>query len=218
MMSKNKFFGSMSGKGYYIALILCAAAIGISGYMYHRDASKTKVPAPVTVPETRQDVPAVATKPQLEKPAEQLGTEPEKPERVLKTAVPVSGETVTEYAMDELLYNETTRDWRVHNGVDIRAEAGTAVTAAADGTVYTVYEDEAMGMTVVLRHPDGYTTKYASLAKEVAVKPGDKVTLGQKLGTVGDTALMETALGHHLHFSVSCNGKSVDPKDFLSLS
>ena len=61
--------------------------------------------------------------------------------------------------MDCLSYNETTRDWRVHNGVDIAAEEGTPVMAAADGQVYTVYEDETMGTTVVIRHEDGYTTK-----------------------------------------------------------
>ena len=29
------FWQSLKGKGYYIALILCAAAIGISGYVYY---------------------------------------------------------------------------------------------------------------------------------------------------------------------------------------
>ena len=39
-MSKKKFSGSISGKGYYIALILCAAAIGITGYLYYRNADE----------------------------------------------------------------------------------------------------------------------------------------------------------------------------------
>ena len=37
-MSKKKFSGNISGKGYYIALVLCAAAIGVSGYLYYRNA------------------------------------------------------------------------------------------------------------------------------------------------------------------------------------
>ena len=42
-MSDRKQTGrGMFGKGYYIALILCAAAIGISGYMYYRNANKTQ--------------------------------------------------------------------------------------------------------------------------------------------------------------------------------
>ena len=36
-MQNNKKFGSFAGKGYYIALILCAVAIGITGYLYYRN-------------------------------------------------------------------------------------------------------------------------------------------------------------------------------------
>jgi len=122
---------------------------------------------------------------------------------------------VVEYSMDALCYNQTTRDWRVHDGMDIAAAAGTAVGAAADGTVYTVYEDETMGMTVVLSHEGGYTTKYASLAEDVPVKAGDAVTAGQTIGYVGNTALFENAIGDHIHFSVSCSGVVVDPENFL---
>ena len=73
-----------------------------------------------------------------------------------------------------------------------------------------------MGMTVVLRHSEGYTTRYASLSENVPVKPGDIVTAGQTIGTVGNTALMESAIGDHLHFSVTCDGESVNPADFLT--
>ena len=164
-------------------------------------------------------VPAVATRPGTDatEPSTTNPTKPtEKPEP-LKTGAPVSGETITDYAMDCLVYNDTTRDWRVHNGIDIAAEEGTPVLAAAAGSVYTVYEDETMGMTVVIRHQDGYTTKYASLDKEVKVQPGDEVELGQEIGCVGQTALLESSLGHHVHFSVSLDGASIDPQEFLDL-
>ena len=147
-------------------------------------------------------------------------TEPTKgtqlPPKPSKTRSPVSGKTIAEYSMDTLSYNQTTRDWRVHDGMDIAAEAGSKVCAAADGTVYTVYEDECMGMTVVIQHDGGYTTKYASLAEEVSVKSGEKVTAGQVIGYVGSSALLESAIGDHVHFSVSCDGKTVNPKDFLA--
>ncbi len=220
-MSKRKFSGNISGKGYYIALILCAVAIGISGYLYYRNADNGE--QTLQNPSTAVDatgglndngVQAVATQPggntdQTSQPTVPTGPKP------AKTAKPVSGETVADYSMDVLSYNQTTRDWRVHDGVDIAAEAGTEVCAAADGTVYTVYEDETMGMTVVIRHDGGYTTKYASLAQEVSVEPGDTVTAGQVIGCVGATALLENAIGDHVHFSVSCNGELVDPMEFL---
>ena len=104
----------------------------------------------------------------------------------------------------------------IHDGIDIAAEAGSPVCAAADGEVYTVYEDDTMGMTVVLRHAEGYVTTYSSLSEELEVAAGDTVTMGQTLGTVGNTAAMETAIGNHVHFSVRCNDEPVDPAEFLA--
>ena len=215
-----KFKNFMSGKGYYIALVLCAVAIGISGYLYYRNADNKPVNDPVPVvndtPTEGQELPVVGTQPvtgevdaTLPQGSLPVMTKP------LQTASPVAGETVAAYAMDQLGYNPTTRDWRVHNGVDIAAEAGTAVCAAAEGTVYSVFEDETMGTTVVIRHADGYVTCYASLG-EATVKTGDKVALGQKLGTVGNTALLENAIGEHVHFSVTHNDQPMDPAEFLT--
>ena len=222
-MSNNKFSSSISGKGYYIALILCAVAIGISGYLYYQNANDTpaQLQSPTDVVSREEDsgkehVSAVATQPgameqQTQQPA------PTTPRVAIKTAMPVEGSTVAPYAMDTLSYNQTTRDWRVHNGIDIAAEAGTEVMAAADGTVYTVYEDDTMGTTVVIRHEEGYTTKYASLSESVSVAAGDTVTMGQTIGTVGQTALLESAIGDHVHFSVTCDGENIDPAEFFTL-
>lgn len=215
-MSKNKFSKFVNGKGYYIALVLCAVAIGVSGYLYYRnaDTGKTQLQNPTTQTDTTADqgVQAVATEPNGEPSATQPAVPAKKP---AKTASPMAGNTVAEYSMEALSYNATTRDWRVHNGVDIAAETGTKVLAAADGTVYDVYEDDTMGVTVVIDHDGGYMSCYSSLAAEVMVKKGDTVTLGQTIGTVGNTALLETAIGDHLHFSVSCNGELIDPAAFL---
>ena len=218
-MSNNKKSGGLFGKGYYIALVLCAAAIGISGYVYYRNVNRTEevlqpyeTEVQVAVVATEENVPAAVTQPVT--PSTETVTAPTV-KKALKTAAPLEGEPVAEYAMDCLSYNSTTRDWRVHDGIDIAAAAGTAVKAAADGQVYTVYNDDSMGTTVVIRHEDGYVTVYASLAEEVAVSAGDRVTLGQTIGTVGETALLENALGDHLHFAVLCNDEAVDPAEFL---
>ena len=222
-MSDNKNYGrGVYGKGYYIALILCAAAISVAGFVYYRNADP--VQPVVQEPEQQmiqpadaevewEDAPVVAT--QGTEETESPTTLPKK--KIFKTAAPISGVEVAGYAMDCLSYNETTRDWRVHNGVDLAAEAGTEVMAAADGVVYTTYTDDMMGTTVVIRHENGYTTRYASLAEELKVGPGDQVVLGQVIGTVGETALVETAAGPHVHFSVLCNDETVDPADFLAL-
>ena len=219
---------SFNGKGYYIALILCAAAIGISGYLYYQNTQQQE-PSLLLEEETQEQqllgtmgteaLEAIATQPQATQ-GTAPSTQPTEPreKKPLKTAAPVEGETIASYAMDCLSYNETTRDWRVHNGVDIAAEAGTQVLAAADGTVTRVWEDETMGYSVEIRHEGGYTTRYSSLAETIAVEEGDTVTMGQAIGLVGDTALVENVLGPHVHFSVTSQDAPMDPADFLSLS
>ena len=206
MSSNNNSGRIFAGRGYYIALILCAAAIGITGYLYSRNLNETKETMKVVGSEPSSEAATEASQPASEEPTE-------KP--VLKTAAPVAGQTVAEFAADCLGYNETTRDWRTHAGLDIAAGEGAQVCAAAAGTVYSVYDDEELGMTVVITHDGGYTTQYASLAAEVSVTPGDAVALGQPIGTVGTTALLESALEPHVHFSVTCNGDPMDPQEFL---
>ena len=210
-MSDNKNGRGFGGKGYYIALVLCAAAIGITSYVYYagrEDPAVQTANLPASITGT-VSLPTASTA-----PAGTDGTT-EATAGKLATCAPVEGEVLSPYAMEVLSYNQTTRDWRIHNGVDLAAAAGTPVMAAADGQVYTVYEDDQLGMTVVIRHEGGYTTRYSSLDAGVAVSAGQNVTMGQTIGAVGTSALMENALGHHVHFAVSRNDESVDPMDFL---
>ncbi len=219
-------FQGLKAKGYYIALILCACAIGISGYVYYRSSNKTPAANETTVSTVatkpaglsqNEDglVPAIGTTPTIPQKETTPSTAPTEPEKPQKTMWPVEGEAVAVYAMDKLTFNETTQDWRVHNGVDLAAPAGTEVKAAADGEVYTVYNDDLMGTTVVLRHNGGYLTTYASLDEKALVEAGDQVKCGDPIGVVGTTALCEKALECHVHFSVTCNDQPVDPAEFM---
>ena len=210
-MSKQKSFSNFRGKGYYIALVLCALAIGITGYLYYRTASEQPQLEHQGATQPTDDVQAVATAPG-DNP-----TSPTQPGKSFKTGAPASGNIIVPYSMDALAYNQTTRDWRVHDGIDIAAEAGAPVYAAANGTVYTVFDDETMGTTVVIRHEGGYTTSYSSMSEDVKVSPGDQVTVGQIIGSVGQTALLEYTIGDHLHFSVTAGGEAIDPEEFLTL-
>ncbi len=221
-MSKKFNFGRSFGKkGYYIALALCAAAIGISGYLYYQNANQNndiQLNNPTNVVTPDDDVQAGVTLPGND--ATQGNPEDTKPADKGPGPIgrPLSGDTIAGYAMDCLSYNETTRDWRVHNGIDIAAEAGTPVCAAAAGTVYTVFKDDTMGYTVVIRHEGNYVTTYSSLSQDVAVAAGDEVAVGDTIGTVANSALLESALGDHLHFSVSYKDEPMDPAEFLKMN
>jgi murein DD-endopeptidase MepM/ murein hydrolase activator NlpD len=73
-----------------------------------------------------------------------------------------------------------------------------------------------LGTTVTLNHGDGLMTVYGNLSPELEVEQGDRVTAGQVIGTVGETAHGEYCQGAWLHFAVQQDGKAVDPMPYLS--
>jgi len=200
-------------KGFYILLACCVLVIGVSGYVFLSGAAREKKQVEQTglVAEAQpvQEEPADPTMAQTNEQEKETST------ATRKTVMPVSGQVLQDYAMEQLAYNETTRDWRTHDGVDLAAELGEPVKAAADGTVTAVYEGDLYGMTVEVSHADGYTTVYSGLSEEAAVEQGQIVAAGQTIGTVGDTVMVETAMQCHLHFAVKKDGQSVDPAGFL---
>ena len=177
-------------------------------------SGETTLPAPTEPMPTDTATIPVETLPEETIPQDTTPAVTEPPQ----TSLPVQGQIVTDYAIDELIYNPTTKDYRTHDGLDIAAEAGTPVCAAADGMVNSVYQDGNMGTTVVITHHNSYTTCYSSLAPEVSVKPGDNVLKGQAIGFVGQSAPLESAIGNHVHFSVQLKGQSVNPYYFLDPS
>ena len=223
-MSEHK--RNRNSKSYVLGLVLCAAAVWITGYVFYRSTNQVQE---ASLQETyedvlvgtigTEDVPVIATQPQSTESAPaatETGPAPTE-KRILKTMSPVEGAPIFGYSMEALSYNQTTRDWRVHNGIDLAAEEGAKVMAAADGEVYTVYEDDTLGHTVVIRHNDGYTTCYSSLSDQVSVKPGDKVTMGDAIGYAADSAIVESTLGSHVHFSVTHYDEPMNPEEFLAL-
>ena len=204
-------------KGYYIVLLLCAAVVGVSGYFLlakDRAELQTETPVNATLGEPAStDGTSVPTVLHPTLPSTEPETTEAQPEKRLK---PVEGEALNTFAADHLSYNETTRDWRLHEGIDLKAELGQDVYCAMDGTVVTVYDDKSLGTTVVVRHNDGFTTHYANLDENVPVQAGQNVQAGTVLGTVGSTACSETASGPHLHFAVYSSHQPLDPLTFLA--
>ena len=119
------------------------------------------------------------------------------------------------YSDAELVFNPTQGHWATHQGVDLIAEAGTAVKCSFDGTVKSVTDDSFHGTTVVISHDGGYETTY-KLLDEVSLKVGDKVAEGDTIGTVSGDALAEMAQGAHLHLELSKDGVLVDPTAYIT--
>ena len=130
---------------------------------------------------------------------------------------PVDGEVMKDYAKDNLVYSETLKEWVTHTALDIKADKTTVVKAAADGTVTAIKNDPRYGTTVIIEHTNGFETRYANLLTAEFVKVGEKVTCGQTIGTVGNTASFEILDDYHLHFEILKNGEFLDPKIYIGI-
>lgn len=123
---------------------------------------------------------------------------------------------IKDFSSTELQKNETLNQWEAHLSIDFSAD-DSAVYSVLDGTVDSVTKTYLHGNIVTIKHADGFVSQYSSLGDELLVKVGDKVSGGQKIGTAECTASGETDLGNHLHFTLSKDGKKVDPNNYLDL-
>ena len=125
--------------------------------------------------------------------------------------MPLSGEISGKHSGGELVKYEALDEWRTHDGIDIAAETGAEIKAAAKGKVSSVKNDPLWGTVVEISHDGNITTIYSGLAPELSVKPGDEIELGDVIGTLGETNLAEADKNSHLHFAMKEKGKFIDP-------
>lgn len=244
--NRHKLGDFMEGKGFYIVLFLCVAAIGISGYYLFsglfqqsggfgqevvssvsgqaelEDKASAQTPPDPAPAEQDQDTVKPDPKP-AEKdttpaatPQQPQGTPAEEPEAKPSSFVwPVDGNVERDFSLEVFAYDATMGDWRTHSGLDIGAELGAPVSACAAGQVTEVTTDDMMGVTVRVDHGRGMESVYSNLAETVNVQAGDQVEAGALLGTVGTSAISESASPSHLHFELVEYGVSVDPLHYL---
>lgn len=129
---------------------------------------------------------------------------------------PVEGEIVKEFAKDNLIFSETLQEWTVHTGIDIKADKTTVVKSAEAGTVKSIKNDPRYGLTIVVEHENGFETVYSNLLTSEFVVENEKVEKGQSLGTVGNTAVFESADEPHLHFEILKDSIQVDPSIYIN--
>ena len=152
----------LEGKGFYIVLFLCVAAIGISGYYLFSSLTPDEPDAPVAgtaqitvtpsprptpvdaglmnrpaaTPAPEHTVPASPAVPAATPSAMPSATPQPTPQAAPTVFTwPGQGDILTDYSLEVLSYNPTMDDWRTHDGLDIASAAGTEVKAAAAGTV-----------------------------------------------------------------------------------
>ncbi len=104
---------------------------------------------------------------------------------------------------------------QMHEGIDLTAPVGTSVYAPGDGIVVRTEHNRGRrgyGNLIVIDHEvNGISTRYAHLST-ILVKQGERVTRGQKIGTVGNTGLSTSP---HLHYEIRVNGASINPLRYM---
>ncbi len=95
-----------------------------------------------------------------------------------------------------------TQGLHYYNAIDVANSCGTPIYAAASGVVQRAVYNNAwnlgMGNYVTILHSNGTVTYYGHF-QNVFVKPGDNVTVGDRIGLMGRTG---NATGCHVHFQV----------------
>ena len=221
----DKFF---AGKGFYIVLALCIAVIGISAVSIALNSDAGKAPEldpglslsnptePIATPPVVTPTPNVKT--DIEKDDGAVVSTWKSSETYEQPAAwvwPVKGEIERKYAVETLAYDVTMKDWRTHDGIDVLADKGTVVRAASDGTVESITQDDLYGTTVTIDHGKGMESVYANLSPSLNVQAGTEVDAGTVLGTVGTSAIAESASPSHLHFALREYGVTIDPGHYL---
>jgi peptidoglycan LD-endopeptidase LytH len=107
-------------------------------------------------------------------------------------------------------FDEARSEGRVHDAIDIPAPHGTAVMAAADGTIVKLFQSDRGGITVYeLSSDQRFFYYYAHLDRYTdGLAEGQVVKQGSTIAYVGDTGNAGTG-NYHLHFSIAI---ASDPK------
>lgn len=98
-----------------------------------------------------------------------------------------------------------------HTGLDIAAPRGTAIKAAASGTVTFSGRKGSYGYLIVISHGNGVETYYGHCSK-LYYSAGTYVEQGQAIAEVGSTG---NSTGNHLHLEIRINGVAYNPQNYL---
>lgn len=123
-------------------------------------------------------------------------------------ATPVIGARISSY-FTKRRWHPILHKWKAHLGIDYAARRGTPIHAAASGVVISKRYSNSYGKITIIKHQDGYSTRYAhQKAFKRGLYVGKRVKRGQVIGYVGTTG---RSTGPHLHFELRKNGRAINP-------
>lgn len=222
---------TISNRGFYSILGVCGIIIAVSLFVIFSANNSPDVAleaeadgsVPIssdvdTMPDLSADMPVAAEEAPEEDTAE-ASAPAEVPQEPVTVSAPVyvrptSGAIITPFSGDELLFQPTFGDWRVHTGTDFAAETQEPVLAITNGTVESVTNDDMYGITVTLSHDTDLVTTYSGL-ESVRVSVGQLVDAGETLGLCAESLPAEAAQGTHVHVEAERAGTAIDVVELI---
>lgn len=215
---KTKEFMKKYGASVYMSLalmVVVATAVGVFSLSYSYDEIgdiDVEIPE-ISMPEITIPNFTPSKEPEPEKPVD--STQSGIVDDVVHKSYyyPVGGEIIKGFSVDALVFSETLKDYRVHKGIDISAEKGSAVCAYTDGKISKIYDDPLLGKTIAIQHEYDMISYYSNLDSNLPenISVGKEVKAGEIIAAIGSTALSEVGDESHLHFEIKVGNIIIDP-------
>jgi len=171
----------------------------------------TAAPTPEPEPEPE---PEATPKPEPKKESETVGT-------VVANSLhfaeenglfrPLNGEVMIPYSMDRTVRFETLDQYKCNSALMIAAEAGTTVTAAAEGKVVRIFDDAEIGHALTMELGDGYELTYGQL-EGINVTLDSYVAAGDPIAVVAEPTKYYCRDGSNLYMKLTKDGEPVNPE------
>ncbi|MBQ2444186.1 MAG: M23 family metallopeptidase [Clostridia bacterium] len=222
-------------KGFYAVFALCVCAIGIAGwytyadvknYMHHNESPEISITASEPVNEQAEvklsgieknttENEDVSDNAEEEVPQETptVISEPVRSQRVCPTGE--NKKILSEYSMNNMVYFETLKDWRLHKGTDYAAAQGEEVFSISDGIVSAVIKNELYGEGVELEYKNGFKVTYYGIKPDSNISLGTRIKAGDVVGTVTEVPC-EKSLQSHIHLEMTKDNQYVNPETYLN--
>ncbi len=127
---------------------------------------------------------------------------------------PIMNDIMMHFNMDSTVYFATLDQYKYNPAVIFKANEGSEVFACADATVAHIFENEEIGLAMVLDLGNGYTATYGQL-KNIKVALGDTVTRGQSLANVAEPTKYYSVEGYNLYFKLEKDGEEINPEGLM---
>ncbi|MDB8806263.1 M23 family metallopeptidase [Romboutsia sp. 1001216sp1] len=210
--------------GFYLALFVCISLLAVGGVWFVKNdvndlASNNEIVNDKENSKKEDEVHLIENEnkdavPTSTESKENLETAKNKEVKKTSKLEFVGEKVIREYSAKEPSYSETLNLWEVHKGLDVSCKEGQSIKSLLSGKVTNIFKDDANGMSVEVES-EGKTVIYSNLSEDIKVKDGQAVKEGDVIALAGNTSVVESAEGPHIHIEAFKGKESIDPMSLI---